>query len=390
MKREADFSRETKETLAKRSRYLCANPNCKNITCGAHSNPKKSIIIGKACHIEAASRKGPRFNNNLALDERKSINNGIWLCSNCASMIDLDESMYTVEVLKRWKYDAEQNVKNALYANITNKDVINRNEIRIVAITNVSGGVGKSTVTAALSEAIGRIKERKVLCLSAVDGDDAISYFGKEIEDLPFDDYFSKLPTMDHFENNIYEGSKHVDLVSCNFLEHYRQMECMCYGTSNLYKSLIEIADRKKYQYIVCDCGRSETSYLQKEILFCAKDIIIPLGDHIGSCGGVMTIGDILAKKEEHRRVWILNSKGLWQSSGKLVNMLHKELTEMKKTYLDKYGYQLNEFPRLIPKTVNVRSYPYRANSIFTSSKARSVAEAYLEVANELIRLNDT
>ena len=371
MKREADFSRETKETLAKRNGYLCANPDCKKITCGAHSNPKKSIIIGKACHIEAASPKGPRFNNNLTLNERKSINNGIWLCSNCASMIDLDESLYTVEVLKQWKYEAEQNFKNIIDENNINEDVLDSDKIRIVAIANVSGGVGKSTVTAALSEAIGRIKKCKVLCISAVNGDDAVSYFDKKINDLPYDDYSSKLPTIDYFENNVYEGSHYVDLVGCNFLEQYKQMECMRYGTSNLFKSLMGIANRKKYQYIVCDCGRSETSYLQKEILFCAKDVIIPLGDHIGSCGGVMAIGDLLANKEESRRVWLLNSIGLWQSSGKLENTLHKQLTEMKKTYLDKYGYQLNEFSQVIPKTVNVRSYPRRANNIFTSKKAK-------------------
>ena len=40
-------------------------------------------------------------------DERKSINNGIWLCQSCAKLIDSDENKYTVELIKEWKEGTE-------------------------------------------------------------------------------------------------------------------------------------------------------------------------------------------------------------------------------------------------------------------------------------------
>lgn len=39
----------------------------------------------------------------MSSDERKSDENGIWLCQTCSKLIDSDVQKYTVEKLKRWK-----------------------------------------------------------------------------------------------------------------------------------------------------------------------------------------------------------------------------------------------------------------------------------------------
>ncbi len=41
-------------------------------------------------------------------EDRKSIGNAIWLCSNCATKIDIDPNGYPANLLKAWKHDAEQ------------------------------------------------------------------------------------------------------------------------------------------------------------------------------------------------------------------------------------------------------------------------------------------
>lgn len=102
-----DFNKPTKELLAKRVAYRCSNPNCGKTTIGSNSDPKKFTNIGVAAHITAASPGGARYNSILKEDERKNFANGIWLCQNCASLVDRDEEAFTVQLLREWKSNAE-------------------------------------------------------------------------------------------------------------------------------------------------------------------------------------------------------------------------------------------------------------------------------------------
>lgn len=104
-----DFSAKTKEILAKRVRYKCSNPNCSIITVGPQEGTVEAAMnIGIAAHITAASPGGPRYCASMTSAERSSIDNGIWLCSNCSIMIDRDENKYTVDLLHAWKNQAEK------------------------------------------------------------------------------------------------------------------------------------------------------------------------------------------------------------------------------------------------------------------------------------------
>jgi hypothetical protein len=53
-------------------------------------NQIKPLILGVAAHITAASPDGPRYDQNLSSEQRKSPDNGIWLCQNCAKLVDND------------------------------------------------------------------------------------------------------------------------------------------------------------------------------------------------------------------------------------------------------------------------------------------------------------
>lgn len=103
-----DFDEKTKQILARRVGYRCSNPNCRKLTSGPQEDPAKAINIGVAAHITAASPGGPRFDSTLSPVERKSPDNGIWLCQNCAKLIDSDEKRYSVALLKEWKKLSEQ------------------------------------------------------------------------------------------------------------------------------------------------------------------------------------------------------------------------------------------------------------------------------------------
>lgn len=61
-----------------------------------------------AAHICAASEGGPRYDANMTVEERRSTENGIWLCQSCSKLIDSDISKFTVEKLNEWKEKSER------------------------------------------------------------------------------------------------------------------------------------------------------------------------------------------------------------------------------------------------------------------------------------------
>lgn len=94
-----DFTAKTKDLLAKRVGFRCSI--CDRPTSGPGSTPEGIINLGVAAHISAASPGGPRYDDTLTKDDRISIENGIWLCQNCAHLIDSDEKNFTIEFLKK-------------------------------------------------------------------------------------------------------------------------------------------------------------------------------------------------------------------------------------------------------------------------------------------------
>jgi hypothetical protein len=103
------FSPDTTiRTLQERAGNHCSNPQCKKLTSGPNVVRTKASRIGVAAHITAASLGGPRHDSTMSVEERKSIENGIWLCQNCARLIDVNYTKYSVALLKKWRDEAEK------------------------------------------------------------------------------------------------------------------------------------------------------------------------------------------------------------------------------------------------------------------------------------------
>ena len=109
-----DFPKKVIEPLRARVNNRCSNPNCRVPTTGPTTDNEKVNNIGVAAHITAASPGGPRYDPSMRKEERKSIRNAIWLCSNCSIKIDRDPSKYSVKDLRNWKKTAEQKASDEL------------------------------------------------------------------------------------------------------------------------------------------------------------------------------------------------------------------------------------------------------------------------------------
>lgn len=111
-----EFSQKTKDTLAKRVAWRCSFRGCLRLTVGpGHKNSSDVTNLGEAAHICAASKEGPRYNMHMTASERKSIDNGIWMCRQHARLIDSDFINYSPATLRQWKILTEEEVYSNLY-----------------------------------------------------------------------------------------------------------------------------------------------------------------------------------------------------------------------------------------------------------------------------------
>jgi len=119
-KKRDDFTEAAKTVVAKRASFICSNPNCRSLTLfPSEQDPEKFVYIGKIAHITAASAGGPRYDSSLTKKQRSSVENGIFLCSNCADMIDKNNgSDFSANLLREWKRTHETWIKDNLNKSI--------------------------------------------------------------------------------------------------------------------------------------------------------------------------------------------------------------------------------------------------------------------------------
>ncbi|WP_046755679.1 NACHT domain-containing protein [Kordia jejudonensis] len=79
----------------------CSAPNCTRSVVGEDGN----TLVGKICHIEAASPNGPRYRLEMTNEQRRAYDNLILLCDEHHSIIDnkRNEGKFPVALLKQWR-----------------------------------------------------------------------------------------------------------------------------------------------------------------------------------------------------------------------------------------------------------------------------------------------
>ncbi|VVO01558.1 hypothetical protein [Pseudomonas fluorescens] len=102
-----DFLQSTVQRLRDRAGNVCSFPGCHVHTHGSAFNGDKAVGVGVACHIKAAAPGGPRYDAKQTKDERRHLNNGIWMCQTHSKLIDADDSAYSVKILRDWRHTAE-------------------------------------------------------------------------------------------------------------------------------------------------------------------------------------------------------------------------------------------------------------------------------------------
>lgn len=103
---EAEFTPATKRKLAQRVGWKCSG--CRAPTSGPTKGLEDGTVnLGEAAHICGAAPGSARYDPLMTNEQRRHIDNGIWLCRGCAKKVDDDEHYYTVSRLQEWRKEAE-------------------------------------------------------------------------------------------------------------------------------------------------------------------------------------------------------------------------------------------------------------------------------------------
>jgi len=66
------------------------------------------LNVGVAAHVTGAAPGGPRYEPSLTPQQRADIANAVWLCQNCAKLVDNDPIRFDADLLREWKATAER------------------------------------------------------------------------------------------------------------------------------------------------------------------------------------------------------------------------------------------------------------------------------------------
>lgn len=109
-----NFKKSVIELVNKRVNGRCSNPSCRTPTFAPAAETLAVINVGIAAHICAASPGGPRYSPDMSSKDRGGFENAIWLCSVCATKIDRDVAAFPVDLLLKWKKEAEDQARAEL------------------------------------------------------------------------------------------------------------------------------------------------------------------------------------------------------------------------------------------------------------------------------------
>lgn len=108
------YSNPTTRALFALSRGYCYRPGCRNPV--IEMEGKFPIVTVDIAHIRAAKKNGPRWDGDMAPDQRKAFSNLLLLCNKDHKVIDLPPHCndYSVEKLEEWKTAREGSTSREL------------------------------------------------------------------------------------------------------------------------------------------------------------------------------------------------------------------------------------------------------------------------------------
>lgn len=254
----------------------------------------------------------------------------------------------------------------------------------VIAIANQKGGVGKTTTTFSLGVALSKQGKKVLLidadpqgdlttCMGYYNQDELQNTIGTLMSDTICDNEINAKNSILHHKEGIDLIPSNLDLSAIEFsLVNAMSREF------TLKNSIRDIKDN--YDYILIDCMPS-LGMITINALACSDKIIIPVqGEYLAAKG----MGHLLKTMNRVRKQINPNLK----IGGVLLTLVDKRTNlsrDVRDTLAENYGQYVKIYNTEIPKAINTAKSTSTGKSIFEFDKNSPVAEAYKNLAKEVL-----
>lgn len=254
---------------------------------------------------------------------------------------------------------------------------------KTISIANQKGGVGKTTTTLSLGVALAQ-KGKKVLLIDADPQGNLTTCLGIENEDYKYSisDLMNSVMIGKEFNANevILHTKENVDLIPANIELSATEMNlgnamCREFVLNNSIRNI-----KENYDYILIDCMPS-LGLIPINCLSASDEIIIPVQSHFLAVKGMEdlfnTINKIKANINSNLKI-----KGILITLVDRRTNLSKDIREQLE---ETYGKYFKIYKTEIPNAIKVAESTIRGKSIFEYDKSGTVANAYKDLAKEVL-----